>query len=122
MTTLAREAHLNAEHVAAVARLDADLLIASGGAGHAPDVHDLRRHVSAAYRRALAGAAGVPADPRWNDLARAVGSFVECVAGQPPSFEAAEAIARLKLLRLELLPELLDLGCGIPRQTWIVQA
>jgi hypothetical protein len=98
---------LNPEHSAAAARLDADLAIAATSSrGNGRTLQSLRRQVLDAYRSALAAAAGIPSDPHWHVLAISVGTFIACVAGRPRSPEAAAALARLWLLRLELLPEL----------------
>jgi hypothetical protein len=96
---------LAAEHTAALARLDADLVIAAAAAtGDAADLHILRRRVVAAYRSALY-AAGIPADPRWDVFAVCVSDFVARLTASPRSADAESALRRLKLLRLELLPE-----------------
>jgi hypothetical protein len=116
MITIARRlfgddpaADLDAEQTAALARLDADLAIAAtAAAGDVLDLHFLRRRAGAAYRNALAGAAGRPADPRWNVLAHTVSTFIARLTGAPRSQDAAAAIRRLNLLRAELLPDLLE--------------
>jgi hypothetical protein len=98
---------LNPEHSAALARLDADLAIAATGfTGNGRTLQSLRRKVLDAYRFALATAAGIPADPHWHVLAISLGTFIACISGRPRLQEAAAALARLWLLRLELLPEL----------------
>jgi len=98
---------LNPEHSAAVARLDADLTIAATGfSGNGRTLQSLRRQVLDAYRSALAAAAGIPADPHWHVLAINVGTFIARVSGSARSQHATAALARLWLLRLELLPEL----------------
>jgi hypothetical protein len=98
---------LNEEYSAAVARLDADLAIAATGfTGNGRTLHSLRREVLDAYRSALAAAAGIPSDPHWHVLAIGVGTFIACVSVGARSQHAVAALARLWLLRLELLPEL----------------
>jgi hypothetical protein len=99
--------HLTEEHSAALARLDADLAIAATGfTGNGRTLHSLRRQVLDAYRSALAAAAGIPSDPHWHVLAIGVGTFIACVSVGARSQHAVAALARLWLLRLELLPEL----------------
>ncbi len=99
--------HLTDEHSAAVARLDADLAIAATGfTGNGRTLHAVRREVLDAYRCALAAAAGIAHDPHWHVLAIGVGTFIACVSGSARSQHAAAALARLWLLRVELLPEL----------------
>ena len=92
------------EHQAALARLDADLAIA---ASHTPanvrEVHFLRRRVLTAYRDALAGAAGVPLDPRWNALALTITAFVTRIADGPHSRAATAALDRLRFTPLRVV-------------------
>jgi hypothetical protein len=111
MITLAYE-----EREAAVLRLDADLVIAAIGAGNAPELRPLRRRVVAAYRSALAEAAVEPFDARWNVLALNLGSYVAALPDGPRAQSAAAARVRLGLLRLELLPELLELSGELSRE------
>jgi hypothetical protein len=97
----------NAEHAAAVARLEADLFIATPAGLPQP------KDVVAAYRRALAEAAGRPFDPRWTALGLTLGAFIARIQSRPRSNAAAAALARLDLLRFELLAEIHDLGRGV---------
>jgi hypothetical protein len=114
---------LNAEQTAALARLDADLAIAATAAdGDVLDLHFLRRRAGDAYRNALAGAAGRPADPRWNVLAHTVSTFIARLTGAPQSKDAAAAIRRLSLLRLELRSDLLEERRGFTGNARVVQA
>jgi hypothetical protein len=113
---------LAAEHTAALARLDADLAIAAGAAtGDAAHLHLLRRRVVAAYRSALY-AAGMPADPRWDILAVCVSDFIARLTSTSRSADAASALRRLKLLRLELLPEALEHRGIAPGELRVAQA
>lgn len=116
MTTIAHD-----EAAAALARLDADLVIAAGGAVAGSDLQTVRRRVLAAYRRALAEAAGKPFDARWNLLALTVATYVARIPDGPRSYDAEAAIARLRLLRLELLPELFELGGDFRRKARVLQ-
>ena len=111
MTTLV-DMSLIAEHAGAVARLDADLVIASGGNAEYV-THQLRRRVVSAYRHALAAAAGKPFHPSWGVLASAIGAFVACVADSVRTRDARAALERLKLLRFELVPEVRELGGSV---------
>lgn len=98
---------LNEEYSAAVARFDADLAIAATGfIGNGRTLQSLRRQVLDAYRSALAAASGIPSDPHWHVLAIGVGTFIAYVSVGARSPHAAAALARLWLLRLDLLPEL----------------
>ena len=98
---------LAAEHAAAVARLDADLVIASSGSPDF-DVHQLRSRAVSAYRAALSAGAGKPADSSWNVLALTVNAYVARVEATARTRDARAAVARLDSLGCELLPELLD--------------
>jgi hypothetical protein len=85
---------------AALARLDADLAVATA----TREQQDLRRRAVGAYRNALAYAAGRPDDPRWRFLARTVASFAARVpAGFARSHHTAAAVARLNALVAENL-------------------
>jgi hypothetical protein len=116
MTPLAHD-----EAAGALARLDADLVIAASGAEGALDLQVMRRRVIAAYRSALTEAAGEPFDSRWNVLALTVASYVASLAVGLRSRDAEAAVARLCLLRLELLPEVLELGGNLRRERRVVQ-
>jgi hypothetical protein len=61
----------------------------------------LRRRAVAAYRTALAEAAGVVADVRWTRLAVAVSAFVALVAAEPDGHDARAAMTRLHRLVAE---------------------
>lgn len=98
---------LIAEHAAAVARLDADLVIASNGST-GQELQVLRRRALSAYRTALSSAAGAPFDPCWNVLALCVDTFVAHAEAGTQSRDARAALERLDALRIELLPDALD--------------
>jgi hypothetical protein len=108
------------EREAAVLRLDADLVIAAIGSGNLPELRALRRRVIAAYRSALAEAAGEPFDALWYVLGLTLGTYVAAIPDGPRSHGAAAALVRLGLLRLELLPELLELTGDLPREVRVV--
>jgi hypothetical protein len=91
---------LDDEYRAAVARLDADLQIVARAAGQAGDdtlamLAFLRKRVVAAYRTALADAAGSPYDMAWRLLELTVAAFIARV----PSGLALEARAAAQRLR-----------------------
>jgi len=89
---------MNAEYDAAVARFEADLVLAAGAA-RAMGTHRLRRRAARIYRNALREAAGRPHDPRWSILELVVDAFVERIRDVPLSPGAAIARQRLELLR-----------------------
>lgn len=103
---------LIAEHAGAVARLDADLVIAAGGSAEY-DVHHLRRRAVSAYRTALATAAGKPFHPSWAVLASSVNAFTARIGSSARTRDARAARERLELLCFELVPELLEVGGGV---------
>lgn len=111
MTTLV-DMTLIAEHAGAVARLDADLVIAAGGSSEY-DVHHLRRRVVSAYRNALVTAAGKPFHPSWVVLASSVSAFTACIGSSVRTRDARAALERLELLCFEFVPEMLELGGGV---------
>jgi len=91
---------LDDEYRAAVVRLDADLQIVARAAGQAGDdtltmLAFLRKRVVAAYRAALADAAGSPYDVAWRLLELTVAAFIARV----PSGLAVEARAAAQRLR-----------------------
>jgi hypothetical protein len=103
---------LMAEHAGAIARLDADLVIATSGITEY-DVHQLRRRVISAYRNALVTAAGKPFHPDWTALALSVTAFVARAGTSARIGEARAALARLDSLRFELMPEVRELGGSV---------
>ena len=92
---------MDAEYDAAVARFDADLVIAAGAERAALGTHRLRQRAVSVYRNALNTAAGRPYDPRWRTLELVVDAFVERIRTAPRSPEAAAAFERLHRLRAE---------------------
>jgi hypothetical protein len=98
-------AELDPDQRDALARLDDDLAAITRAATLAVAVtaevlehlHLLRRRALAAYRDALARAAGRPNDPSWNVLALTVAAFVARAPEAQPGF-AAGAAARLRAL------------------------
>jgi hypothetical protein len=93
---------LIAEHRASVERLDDDLLAVMRATNDDGDPDELlpllRRRVIAAYRDALAHAAGRPFDAPWHILALTVAAFVARIPDRP-SLRCAESAAR-RLLAL----------------------
>lgn len=90
---------MDAEYDAAVARFDADLVIAAGAAQAAHGTHTLRRRAVSVYRNALATAAGHPYDPRWQILELMVDAFVQRIRSVPRTPDAAAALERLQRLQ-----------------------
>jgi hypothetical protein len=88
------------EFDAAVARFDADLIIAANGSSAAVGARRLRRRAVTVYRNALDFAAGHPFDPRWFLLALIVDAFVARVGNGPHTPEVVAALKRLTLLRV----------------------
>jgi hypothetical protein len=97
--------HLIAEHRASVERLDDDLLAvirATSDDGDPDDVLPLlRRRIIAAYRDALAHAAGRPFDKPWHVLALTVAAFVARIPDRPSLRFADGAAHRLLALAEE---------------------
>lgn len=90
---------LAAEHAAAVARLDADLVIAASGSPDF-DVHQLRSRAVSAYRAALATGAGKPSDSSWNLLALTVNAYVARVEATARTRDATRSPRATGLTRL----------------------
>lgn len=88
------------EFDAAVARFDADLIIAASGVSAALGTNRLRRRAVAVYRNALHSAAGHPFDSRWLLLALIVDAFVARVGNGPHTPDVEAALKRLTLLRV----------------------
>lgn len=92
------------EFEAAVARFDADLIIAATGSPAALRTNRLRRRALAVYRNALDFAAGRPHDPRWGILSLIVDEFIARVGNESRTPDAEAALERLKLLREQEIP------------------
>jgi len=87
------------EYDAAVARFDADLMIAASCSPAALGTNRVRYRAATAYRSALSFAAGRPFDPRWGVLVLIVDEFITRVGSGPRTPHAEAALERLTLLR-----------------------
>lgn len=99
-------AELAYEHRLAVIRLDVDLRIvvaavAEAGTSARDVLPALRRSAIAAYRDALASAAGRPYDRAWRELGLAVAAFIERIPSDDLVHEAYRAARRLAALASE---------------------